>query len=83
MSLWFVAQTKLEWKQKYARDPELARQLAVEVLPALSTANVRELLKAVLPVPHFTPEEATDLIITHLVNRALSTSSRLKSRVPP
>jgi SRSO17 transposase len=83
LSLWFVAQTKLEWKQKYSRDPEQARQLAVEVLPALSTANVRELLKAVLPVPHFTPEEATDLIITHLVNRALSTSSRLKSRVPP
>jgi SRSO17 transposase len=81
LSLWFVAQTKLEWTQRYARDPELARQLEVEVLPALSTANVRELLKAVLPVPHLTPEEATDLVITHLVNRARSTSSRLKSRI--
>ena len=55
--------------------------MEVEVLPALSTANVRELLKAVLPVPHLTPEEATDLVITHLVNRARSTSSRLKSRI--
>ena len=81
LSLWFVAQTKLEWTQKYARDPELARQLEVDVLPALSTANVRELFKAVLPVPHLTPEEATDLIIMHLVNRARSTSSRLKSRI--
>ena len=25
LSLWFVAQTKLEWTQRYARDPELAR----------------------------------------------------------
>ena len=48
-ALWFVAQTKFEWVQMYARDPELVHQLQVEVLPALSTANVRELLKAVLP----------------------------------
>jgi hypothetical protein len=46
--LWFVAQTKLAWAQMYTRDPALAHQLEVEVLPALSTANVRELLKAVL-----------------------------------
>jgi hypothetical protein len=50
-------------------------------LPALSTANVRELLKAVLPLPQLTPAEAMDLVITHLINRARSTSSRLKSQV--
>src|SRR5713101_8408447 len=82
-SLWFVAQTKLAWAQAYPRDPELARQLAVEVLPALSTANVRELLKAVFPLPQLTLEQATDLVIMHLVNRARSTSSRLKSQVKP
>ena len=54
-ALWFVAQTKLAWAQAYTRDPALARQLEVEVLPALSTANVRELLKAVLPLPQLTP----------------------------
>jgi SRSO17 transposase len=78
LALWFVAQTKLAWAQAYARAPALARQLAVEVLPALSTANVRELLKAVLPVPQLTPQQATELVITHLVNRARSTSSRLR-----
>jgi hypothetical protein len=78
LALWFVAQTKLAWAQAYARDPDLARQLEVEVLPALSTANVRELLKAVLPVPQLTPQQATELVITHLVNRARSTSSRLR-----
>jgi SRSO17 transposase len=79
-SLWFVAQTKLEWAQTYARDPDLLRQFEVEVLPALSTANVRTLLQAVLPLPELTPERATDHVIAHLVNRARSTSSRLKSQ---
>ncbi len=82
-ALWFVAQTKLVWAQMYTRDPALAHQLEVEVLPALSTANVRELLKAVLPLPQLTLEEAMDLVITHLINRARSTSSRLKSQVKP
>jgi SRSO17 transposase len=82
-ALWFVAQTKLVWAQMYARDPALAHQLEVEVLPALSTANVRELLKAVLPLPQLTVEEAMDLVITHLIHRARSTSSRLKSQVKP
>jgi hypothetical protein len=83
LALWFVAQTKLEWAQAYARDPDLAHQLEVEVLPALSTANVRELLKAVLPVPQLTPQQATELVITHLVNRTRSTRSRLRCQVKP
>ena len=82
-ALWFVAQTKFEWAQSYARDPALVHQLPVEVLPALSTANVRELLKAVLPLPQLTPTEAMDLVITHLIHRARSTRSRLKSQVKP
>jgi len=76
-------QTCETWAQAYPRDPELARQLAVEVLPALSTANVRELLKAAFPLPQLTLEQATDLVTMHLVNRARSTSSRLKSQVKP
>jgi hypothetical protein len=80
-ALWCVAQTKLVWAQLYTREPALAHQLEVEVLPALSTATVRELLKAVLPLPQLTPAEAMDLVITHLIHRARSTSSRLKSQV--
>jgi len=82
-SLWFVAQTKLAWVQAYPRDPALARQLAVEVLPALSTANVREGLKAVFPLPQLTLEQATELVSMPLVHRARSTSSRLKSQAKP
>ena len=79
-ALWFVAEVKLDWRESYPRDPELARQLQVEVLPALSTANVRELLRAVLPLPELSPEQARKLVVTHLVNRARSTSSRLKKQ---
>jgi hypothetical protein len=80
---WFVAQTTWAWAQMYTRDPALADQLEVEVLPALSTANVRELLKAVLPLRQLTPAEAMDLVITHLIHRARSTRSRLKSQAKP
>lgn len=80
LALWFVAHIKLEWARKYQGDPELLEQLEVEVLPALSTANVRELLKAVVPLPQLTPEQATERVITHLLHRARSTSSRLKSQ---
>jgi hypothetical protein len=62
------------------REPELQRQLAVEVLPALSMANVRELLRAVMPLEQLSPETATRLVIKHLVNRSSSTRSRLKAQ---
>jgi hypothetical protein len=40
-------------------------------------------LKAVLPLRQLTLEQATDLVITHLVNRARSISSRLKAQMSP
>jgi hypothetical protein len=41
----------------------------VEVLPALSTANVREMLKAVMPLPQLSPQEARAQVVKHLVSR--------------
>jgi SRSO17 transposase len=79
-TLWFIAKTKLAWAEEVARDPTLAHQLEVEVLPALSTANVRELLKAVLPLPQLSPQAAREQVIRHLVNRSRSTASRLRHR---
>jgi SRSO17 transposase len=77
---WFVAGVKLEWREAYVRDPQLAQQFELEILPALSTANVRELLQAVLPVPQLTPQQAREMVATHLVNRARSTASRLRTQ---
>jgi SRSO17 transposase len=83
LALWFVAETKLDFQHLAPRDPLLAAQLEVELLPALSTANVRELLKAVLPLPTLSPEQAIDVVISHLLRRAASTRSRLKPQLPP
>lgn len=80
LALWFVAETKLDWAQAHPRDPALQSQLELEVLPALSMANVRELLRAVMPLNQLSPEEATRLVVKHLINRSRSTRSRLKAQ---
>lgn len=80
LALWFVTQTKIELEKQYALDPALLEQLEVDVLPALSTANVRALLRAAMPLPQPTPELATALVIEHLVNRTRSRKSRMKSK---
>jgi|GEM_PF-5498508 len=72
-------QTKIEWAREHARDPALLQQFEVDVLPALSVANVRALLRATMPLPQLTLEEANALVIKHLVNRTRSRRSRMKS----
>ena len=79
-ALWFIAQVKLGWKESYQRDPRLKKIFQLEVLPALSMANVRDLLQAALPLPCLGPALARKLVAQHLVNRARSTSSRLKKQ---
>jgi len=80
MASWFIAQIKYDWANSFPKDAELARQLEVEMLPALSVSNVRELLKAVMPLQQLTPEQATNMVIQHLVNRSRSTASRLRAQ---
>ena len=80
LASWFIAETKLAWAQTYAQDPGLAQQLEVEVLPTLSVANVRELLRAAMPLKQMSPEEAGQLVLKHLLRRARSTRSRLKAQ---
>jgi len=79
-ALWFIATTKLDWAKDCQRDPTLAQQLEIEALPALSTANVREMLRAVMPLPQLSLEDAQAQVIKHLVNRSRSTASRLRKR---
>jgi SRSO17 transposase len=80
LATWFIAQTKEEWAQKYAQDPQLAREFELKVLPTLSVANIRELLIATMPLPELSPDQATQLVVKHLVNRSRSTRSRHKSQ---
>lgn len=77
MASWFITQTRLDWANLYARDPLLLKRYEVDVLPALSVANVRTLLRATLPLPSLTPAQAASLVIKHLDNRTRSRKSRL------
>jgi SRSO17 transposase len=79
MATWFIAETKYDWANTYARDPQLAHELEVKALPTLSVANVRELLQATMPLPKLSPDQASHLVVKHLVNRSRSTRSRHKS----
>ncbi len=80
LALWFAATTKLDWAAQYPRDCQLIHQLEVAVLPALSMANIREMLKAVLPLKQLSPEQAVQLVVKHLVSRSRSTSCRLNTQ---
>jgi len=46
----------------------------------LSVANVRELLRATMPLRQLSIEQAQELIAQHLLNRARSRKSRLKKQ---
>lgn len=83
MASWFVVETRLEWAQKYDRDPELLERYETDVLPALSVANVRELLRATMPLPQLTPLQAAELVVKHLDNRTRSRKSRLRKALSP
>ena len=83
LASWFIAETRLDWMARYARDPALLEYYEVDVLPMLSVDNVRELLRAAMPLPQLTPQEAAELVVDHLVNRTRSRKSRLsRQRVP-
>jgi SRSO17 transposase len=78
LASWFVAQTRLDWAERFPRDVGLAAELGVDLLPELSVANVRELLRAAMPLPVLTREKARELVVTHLLNRTRSRRSRMK-----
>ena len=52
----------------------------MDELPVLSLANVRELLRAALPLPELSQAQASDLVVQHLLNRTRSRKSRLKEQ---
>lgn len=79
MAAWFITRTRLEWAEKTQRDPELHAEFETDVLPALSVANVRTLLRAAMPLPQLSAEQAADLVVQHLNNRTRSRNSRLRN----
>lgn len=80
LASWFVAETRLDWQKRFEPSPDLLVQFDVDTLPKLSVANIRELLRASMPLHQLSPEQAADLVVTHLVNRTRSRKSRLRHR---
>jgi SRSO17 transposase len=83
MASWFITETRLDWAHKYERAPELLEKYETDVLPTLSVANVRELLRATMPLPQLTTRAAAELIVKHLDDRTRSRKSRLKKALSP
>jgi SRSO17 transposase len=83
LASWFIAETRLDWQAENSRDPSLTDDYQMTDLPALSVANVRELLRAALPLPQLSSQQAALLVVQHLDNRARSRRSRLKNRSGP
>jgi len=50
----------------------------VNRLPDLSLANVKELIRAVMPLPILTKEQATKKVITTLFLRTKDTASKIR-----
>lgn len=83
LASWFIAETRLDWELEHPPDPTLLDDYQTDRLPALSVANVRDLLRAAMPLPHLSAEQAARLVVQHLDNRTRSRRSRLKRRYKP
>ena len=83
LASWFIAETRLDWEIEHPRDPALLDEYATDILPSLSVANVRTMLRATLPLPQLSSEQAALLVVKHLDNRTRSRNSNLKRRFKP
>jgi len=80
LALYFLMSVRRQWAEKYPRSEELKKELGIPKLPALSVANIRELLLAVMPLRQLTPDDAIRVVSKHLDNRARSTRSRCRKQ---
>ena len=83
MASTFITETLLDWADQYPSDPALLEEYDTDTLPNLSIGNVRQLLRAVMPLPQLTPLQAAELVVKHLDNRTRSRKSRLRKALSP
>ena len=80
VALIFMAKVKLKQRKVYAEPGVVQRELEIEQLPDLSLANVKELMRSVMPLPRLTKKEARTKIIDTLFKRSQSTASRRRKQ---
>ena len=68
LASWFIAETRLDWQQDHPQDPALLQHYHTDVLPVLSVANVRELLRATLHLTTIQPSIEHKFIHCQLAN---------------
>lgn len=76
IALVFMADIKIEQRSHYAPPQKVKEELDIPSLPDLSLSNVKELLRAVFPLPQLSKEEAVEKVVQILWKRAKSTESR-------
>lgn len=80
VALVFMATVKLKQREHYETAEVVQEQIGIERLPDLSLANVKELMRAVMPLPQLTPQQATQKIIDTLYKRSMATASRRRKQ---
>jgi len=80
MALVFMAQVKLAQRPLYEKPEKVRRETGLNRLPDISLANVKELMRTVIPLGELTKQQARQKVIQTLFDRVLSTSSRLRKQ---
>ncbi len=83
LASWFITETRLDWQEEHPRDPCLTEDYETDILPTLSMRNVRDMLRATLPLKQLSPLDTANLVVKHLDNRTRSRRSRLKKHSGP
>lgn len=80
VALIFMAKVKFKQRKEYAEPQVVQKELGIERLPDLSLANVKELMRSVMPLPRLTKKETRTKIINTLFKRSKSTASRRRKQ---
>lgn len=75
-----ICRLQLKQLEQFDTIEEVHQTLDIEQLPDLSLSNVKELLRAVMPLPQLSKQQACDLVALQLFKRSISTQSRWKNR---
>jgi SRSO17 transposase len=78
IALIYMADVKHQQRQHFTPQDQLMAEVGVNRLPDLSLANVKELIRSVMPLPSLTKEQATEKVITTLFLRTKDTASKIR-----
>lgn len=80
LALVFLAQVKLAQRPLYEKPEKVKRETGLNRLPDISLANVKELMRSVMPMPQLSKKQARQKVIQTLFDRTLSTASRVRKQ---